>query len=641
MGAHGRPVGYGRDVRGRARGTLAGLCFATALALLAPACAAHAQQLVDLTGEWRGAVGDEPAWAAPDFDDASWSVVAVPDEEASALPDARYVWYRRTVEISPEARATWGEAELGIGLGLTPGSTAYDVFVDGERVGSRGVLDGDARVAPNAPLTAGVEFSAVEDGRVVVALRVWQPAIFGQVGAEQPRWTSGAFLLGPRALVEARSEAAFGDYRTVLTVYVTAGLAMILIALLHLLVWRGRRDFLEYAWFGVFVGALGLQHVASVQGEDVWPYYALTTSVWLNRLAFGFTSAFAWEFFLRFYGIRRPRWFWMYWVFCGFEVVWLLTDGWHGLGWLGVVSSGVQYAIVVSMVIVLAVRRGRAERIVAVGMIVANVISIHRILTLLDVIPALFDPYGPADAALSLSRRLVAILCVAYALSEKLEGKLNELDRSHAASQRFVPAAFLQLLGRRAVTDVERGDSVARVMTVMFADIRGFTTLSERFGAEKTFAFMNEYHAVMEPAIGAEGGFINQIYGDGIMALFETPDAAARAALAMRSALETFNETHEPIDIGIGVHTGEVMLGTIGGKERLDTGVISDAVNTASRIQELTKEHGRPILLSGAAVEALEHPDALALEEVATVTPKGRRGEVTLFAAGPAAAHRR
>ena len=146
----------------------------------------------------------------------------------------------------------------------------------------------------------------------------------------------------------------------------------------------------------------------------------------------------------------------------------------------------------------------------------------------------------------------------------------------------------------------------------------------------ENFAFINEYLAYVEPCITDNGGFINQYYGDGIMALFEDADAALAAGREMLAALEDFNESHETIAIGIGLHTGEVMLGTIGDEARLDTGVIGDAVNTASRIQELTKEHGRALLLSGATERALA--EAPALDEIATVTPKGKSEPITLFA---------
>ena len=138
---------------------------------------------------------------------------------------------------------------------------------------------------------------------------------------------------------------------------------------------------------------------------------------------------------------------------------------------------------------------------------------------------------------------------------------------------------------------------------------------------------MNDYHAVMGPVIASHGGFINQYYGDGIMALFEDPDSAVEAATGMLGALEGFNETHEAIAIGIGLHTGEVMLGTIGDEARLDTGVIGDAVNTAARIQDLTKEHETSLLVSGATREGLEGDWA----ELGTVTPKGKTESITLW----------
>src|SRR5262249_35052638 len=143
--------------------------------------------------------------------------------------------------------------------------------------------------------------------------------------------------------------------------------------------------------------------------------------------------------------------------------------------------------------------------------------------------------------------------------------------------------------------DVQLGDSVQKEVSALFADIRGFTTLSESFTPEQTASFLNIYVDYMVPAIQKSHGFVNQFLGDGILALFpEKPSDAVDAALEMLQLLPRFNEKitekgFAPVSVGIGINTGEAMLLALGVKERLEASVVSDAINTASRVEGLNK----------------------------------------------------
>jgi predicted ATPase/class 3 adenylate cyclase/GAF domain-containing protein len=176
---------------------------------------------------------------------------------------------------------------------------------------------------------------------------------------------------------------------------------------------------------------------------------------------------------------------------------------------------------------------------------------------------------------------------------------------------RFVPREFLRSLGRSQFLDIKLGESVQKVMTVLFSDIRGFTTIVERMSPTENIDFLNAYIAHMEPPILAHGGFVDSYVGDAIMALFDrSPSDAVDAAASMLRAVDAFNlqraVSHDrPIAIGIGLNTGMLTLGTIGGAERLKCGVIGDTVNVASRIEGLTKRYRVPLLVSGETRERL------------------------------------
>jgi hemerythrin len=195
-----------------------------------------------------------------------------------------------------------------------------------------------------------------------------------------------------------------------------------------------------------------------------------------------------------------------------------------------------------------------------------------------------------------------------------LQDSLREpLSDTEVAYGRFVPRKFLHLLGFDDIRQVKLGHQVERKMTVLFSDIRDFTSLSEAMSPQENFNFLNSYLVQMEPVIAAHGGIIDKYIGDAIMALFpDSPDDAVRGALAMLAKLEEYNAGREragyrPIRIGIGINTGIVILGTVGGLGRMDGTVIGDAVNLAARLERLTKDYQVPLLISEYTLYSMEN----------------------------------
>jgi class 3 adenylate cyclase len=218
-----------------------------------------------------------------------------------------------------------------------------------------------------------------------------------------------------------------------------------------------------------------------------------------------------------------------------------------------------------------------------------------------------------------------------------------DLKHTNVSIERFVPQAFLSIVGKPSVADVELGDNKRRTMSILFSDIRGFTTLSEQMSPDETFAFINTYLERMGPVIRDHHGFIDKYIGDAIMALFANADDALQAGLAMLAALEGFNAERRatgvpPIEIGIGINTGSLMLGTIGEKHRMDGTVISDAVNLAARIEGLTKDYAAPMLISEFTYRELSNPEASAIRPVDVVVVKGKTLPVAIYAVSPSPA---
>ncbi|MFH0934669.1 MAG: adenylate/guanylate cyclase domain-containing protein, partial [Pseudomonadota bacterium] len=169
------------------------------------------------------------------------------------------------------------------------------------------------------------------------------------------------------------------------------------------------------------------------------------------------------------------------------------------------------------------------------------------------------------------------------------------LQQTETAYSRLVPHQLLNLLQAKSIVDVKLGDQVERKMTIMFSDIRDFTPLSESMTPAENFEFINSFLSQMEPVISRHRGIIDKYIGDAIMALFEHGAVdAVSGAIAMLERLSYYNAGrvragYTPVNIGIGLNTGMVMIGTVGGINRMDSTVIGDAVNLTARLEEATK----------------------------------------------------
>ncbi|MEY2469860.1 MAG: adenylate cyclase, partial [Actinomycetota bacterium] len=221
---------------------------------------------------------------------------------------------------------------------------------------------------------------------------------------------------------------------------------------------------------------------------------------------------------------------------------------------------------------------------------------------------------------------------VAVAFNNMQRG-LRERESLQAAFGSYVDPALAERI-------LAQGDSVFGGeevdVTVFFADVRGFTTFAAERSAQEAVARLNELFALVVPIIRDNGGHANTYAGDGVLAVFGTPNPLEKHAdCAVAAAIEMQRAVHaafgDELHIGIGVNTGTVIAGTIGGGGKLEFTVIGDAVNVASRVEELTKETGDDILLTQATVDALvAAPDGLT--GVGEFPVRGKAGSVRLHA---------
>lgn len=230
---------------------------------------------------------------------------------------------------------------------------------------------------------------------------------------------------------------------------------------------------------------------------------------------------------------------------------------------------------------------------------------------------------------------LTLVTTLLFLLRNVMDSAVTEVEKTNASMNRFVPTEFLQLLNRKNIHEVGLGDHTEQEMTILFADIRNFTGISETLSPAENFSFINDYLSVMGPIIRENNGFIDKYIGDAILALFFKPADAARAAVAMHDMLQRFNAQFidgifPEIRIGIGIHTGRIMLGTIGEVRRMENTVISDTVNAASRIESMTKKLAAGILLSGEALAQIPKDDYV-VRLVDVAQPRGKTQTLEIY----------
>ncbi|OHD22377.1 MAG: hypothetical protein A2Y38_22130 [Spirochaetes bacterium GWB1_59_5] len=235
-------------------------------------------------------------------------------------------------------------------------------------------------------------------------------------------------------------------------------------------------------------------------------------------------------------------------------------------------------------------------------------------------------------------------------MSKEIRDYILRVTSLNEANARFVPAEFLAHLGKKDIAEIQLGDQAKADMTILFTDIRHFTDLSEGMLPAEVFAFLNDYLSRMGPQIREHGGFIDKYIGDAIMALFPgSVESALEAAYGMFARLEGLNVERSvsglaPVEMGVGIHRGPLMIGVIGESKRFDGTVISDAVNLASRLESLTKYYGVRSIVSETTLDSLSVRARYPSRFLDAVRVKGRhevvrihelldRGEASLSAA--------
>lgn len=209
--------------------------------------------------------------------------------------------------------------------------------------------------------------------------------------------------------------------------------------------------------------------------------------------------------------------------------------------------------------------------------------------------------------------------------------------RFYQASKRFVPEEFLEFFQKESIVDIVLGDHLSKEMTIMFTDIRSFTVIAEKMTYQQVFDFVNSYYGQVSPIIRKCKGFIIKYMGDGIMAVFPNgADDALEAAITKLRSVAEYNvhrleQGDPPIQIGVGLHTGHMMVGVVGEMDRMQGDAISDHVNLASRLESLTKLYDVSLVISSATHDRLLDPSKYKIRYLDRVRVTGKEEAIGLY----------
>jgi len=560
--------------------------------------------------------GSQPAPDALYSMPSSWSNVRI---NGQPLPRDGYLTARLLVVLPPNVHS--------LALYVPSFNTAYHVWVNGQPLASSGGVGTTAAESWPAGFQQVVKFETQDPQLDIVV----QTSSFEGV----PGGPIGRFRVGPQLAVTT------WDYQQIAIDLFVFGTCAI-IGLYYLTLYLLRRKETAFFWFGLFCLVIGFRTL--LVGREVihlvWPDVSWDLSI---RLIF-FAGQLAASAIVAFVVALYPK------------------DGWRVASRLAV-GGGMLIALVILFTppaVLFGPLSPVYNGLVALAILYAAVVGIRAVRNhrpgalplLLSAVPLALSiaiealgsariiplyslaGFGVLGTIAVQTFLLLRNFTLAFAAVEALS---SQLERTSRAYYRFVPRELLRLIGKEDIVAVELGDQSERAMTVLFADVRGFTSISERMSPDENFQFINRYLGRVGPIMRKHRGFIDKYQGDGFMALFpDKPEDALQAVIDMRRSLAELNGERQttgdvPIRIGVGLHLGTLMLGTVGEPERMDGTVIADAVNTASRLESLTKRFAVTTIVSAQTLKAMDEWKVYSIRTLGKIRVKGKADSVTIY----------
>lgn len=605
-----------------------------------------------LLNEWKVYTGDSFNFASPDYDDSHWESIDFPKTNyLFDLEKSNYFWFRKTFYVSEELK---GEA-LGYVAGKLSSST--EIYFNGGLVGISGFLPPPMYYpTPGFPRGYILSDKLVNyGGKNVIAMRVYNELDFGTL--------SPGFITNNTD----RKKHIFLNYA--FNIYIPLiffGLSIMVAVYSLIMFLQNRNDhfhlYLCFACLSIIFTSVRL--FAECLPVSYFTIFKVShTGLLFSQMfyAFYFQSFYNihsnWKVKLGFFIILLPCSI----ILVSAETLLAARFLVSKIFYIFIIAPVNIYLLILSIYAI--IKGNKYAKLLIIGVICILLTALHDIILVrLDIEPFMWFAHVGFIIYIMF---ILLTNSTRYTDTKKKAERLNiDLKQQKDAFFRFVPVQFLSLLGIESAVSITRGDSSQMYMSVLFSDIKRFTVLSERKTPEENFNLLNNYILRMEGPINKYNGFVDKYIGDAIMALFSenhvngaqhslstncsfnrggiheqgktSSDRALLAAIEMIQQVNEFNKEQKSkqkdvLNTGIGINTGSLMLGTIGGTHRLDTTVIGDAVNLASRLENLTRYYKNTIIISEWSYNNLSDPDNVLVREIDNVIVKGKTKSCRIF----------
>ncbi|MDC7234325.1 MAG: adenylate/guanylate cyclase domain-containing protein [Spirochaetales bacterium] len=560
-----------------------------------------------------------------------WKQLTAEDEQPDAFIKVPGNWAEGS-RYSPGGYATYYLELRGLSRGelyklyIPESVSAYELYLRGDMIASNGTVGTGRKTSRPVFLPKTVLFKAQESSET----------LYLQVSNFHYRksgiWRD-LYIAPPNVL------SSYYQRKILLDSFLLGLLAFV--AVYHLSLYMFRKEERSALYFGLICLILFFRQMTT--GEQlltyIFPAFPWEIARRLEFLPFSAAAAFSVWYFNSLYPFEySKRFLKVYTVIaalmgCIFILLPVRISNHFIMTGEMIIFAGLLYSLFVVVMAFTHKRNGAALILMSIGVLLVTVVN--DILYSNQIVMSIYlVPYGFIFFIFTQSLMLSRRFAYSFRTIEDLTINLKDFNKSLS---RFVPFQFLEYLNKNSILEVELGDQTLKNMTILFADIRSFTTLSEVMTPEENFKFLNSFLSQVVPVIREGGGFVDKFIGDGIMALFpQSTDEGLNTAVSLQRAVHKYNEARAragyiDICLGIGLHTGGLMLGTIGESDRMETTVISDTVNIASRMEQLTKQFGASIIISDELYQSLEHPEDFETRKLGSTIVKGKRHPIIVI----------
>ncbi len=543
----------------------------------------------------------------------SWNTYV--DENEKSLPANGFTTYRLKIITSPNQKK--------LCVRLTEIRDAYNLWINKDLVIAHGSV-GESKATTIPRSDANLTTFELEEGQTELVLQV------SNFRSSKAGFIRKSILLGTESNIQNIRAISIGSVLFLIGCYLIIGIS-------HLYFFQMRRRVTGALYFSI-ICLLSMLRVLTT-GDKLLIYWTSISTELNSKLAY-LSTYFIVLFFFKYLQAIFPR-------EISSRVVQLITWVCIALATFIIVSPNeinhwttppFQGLLLLSTLFLLYAlylvlkRKRRGGTIFTVGMLIV-------------IIAGWNDTFYPAkvtaEGYLFPFGILFFMLLQAFFLTRLFATSIERMRKLSDTFRKFVPEQFLKTLDEKATNNIPLGLAREELLTISFSDIRSFSNISEQMTSQELLVFLNDYFKKMDAPIHHNYGFIDKYIGDSIMSIFDRkledankhPSDAVKAGIGMHEVQQNHDQQHNtmfPIRFGVGIHTGKVILGTVGSASRMSSTVIGNAVNLASRLESLTKYYDAQIIISETTKESINYDD-FHIRQLDKVVVKGKSNIVSIY----------